>query len=247
MQAFNNYFEKQNKKTDQDKQCEFIAKAMQNAMKTTPETAELVLVVDRSGSMNSGKEDFEGGINAYIKDQQSQEGEARITLVTFDNEVEVLYHGDIKDCPEFKLVPRGMTALNDAMGQTITAIGQILKNTEESVRPKFISVITTTDGGENASTEFETKQVQDMIKIYTEERGFNFVFLGADYDAVSQSNYGSRGSTVANFSKCNTQAAYSMASAKTSTARGLVADGASVEIVSMALDYTEVDRKELES
>ena len=217
----------------------------ESIMETTPETAEIVLLVDRSGSMQNGKEDSEGGINAFINEQKTHEGSARITVVTFDNQVEVVYHGDIQKCPEFELKPRGMTALNDAMGESINTLGDLLSGIDKNKRPRLITFVTCTDGRENASKEFSTPQVQEMIKHQTEKYSWNFLFLGADYDAVSDSGYASSTSNAVNFGKANSKRAYEVTSNKLNLARSAVADGADIHAAGCNLDFTEEDREDL--
>lgn len=220
--------------------------SLDSVMETTPETAEIVMIIDRSGSMQTGRADFEGGINSFIEEQKKVEGQARITLVQFDNTIDVVYHGDLKDCPNYSLVPRGGTALNDAVGQTINFVGELLRKTDKDKRPKLISVITTTDGGENGSREFTTQVVQDMIKEQTDKYNWNFIFLGADYDAISNSGYASSAGTAANFSKGNAQTFYKGTSDKFGVARGLAAQGVDVASLAKSMEYTDQERKDFD-
>lgn len=234
MQAFRDYFSRQKK--------DFCLKS---TMKTDENTAEIVVLVDRSGSMQHGREDFEGGINSFIQTQKEHDGQARITLVTFDTEVEVIYHGDIQECPAFKLQPRGGTALNDAMGESINTIGELLRKTDEKDRPKLITFVCSTDGGENSSREFSTKQVQDMVKHQTEKYNWSFLFLGADYDAVGNNQYASNIDNSLNFSKSKVNQVYEMTSSKLSNARTMVSQGFSADAAGASFVYTEEDREEV--
>jgi len=127
---------------------------------------EIGFVLDRSGSMNAMKEEAIGGINAFLESQQKLPGEARLTLVLFDHEYIVTYDGvPIKDVPPLdshSYVPRGTTALLDAIGRTINTIGERLDKTPEPERPGKVIVAILTDGLENASQEFKRKEIFKM-------------------------------------------------------------------------------------
>ena len=108
---------------------------------------DITLVVDRSGSMSSIKEDAEGGINTFIQRQAELEGQAVITLVQFDTEYEILFKGKPANGVEpFKLVPRGMTALLDAIGRAIESTAARLDHTPEQHRPGLVAFVVMTDG-----------------------------------------------------------------------------------------------------
>jgi len=139
--------------------------------------------------MNAMKEEAIGGINAFLESQQKLPGEARLTLVLFDHEYIVAHDGvPIKDVPPLdnhSFVPRGTTALLDAIGRTINTIGERLGRTPEPDRPGKVIVAILTDGLENASQEFKRKEIFKMIKHQREVYSWEFVFLGAKQDAIS--------------------------------------------------------------
>lgn len=136
---------------------------------------EIIIVVDRSGSMSSICEDAQGGINNFISEQKEVEGGANLTLVEFDTEYDVVHNrADIQSVSDYLLVPRGMTALNDAIGTAI--------NTVKDPEGKVIVVIVT-DGGENSSREYTGSDVKDLIEAKTAD-GWEFVFLAANQDAI---------------------------------------------------------------
>jgi Mg-chelatase subunit ChlD len=142
---------------------------------------EIVLIVDRSGSMSDCKDEAQGGINAFIEDQKKAVGEANFTLVQFDTDYEFIHTGKpIKDVVAYALVPRGMTALLDAVGRAVSETGARLAALEEEDRPGVVMVIIVTDGQENASKEFNWNQVQEMIKHQKEKYQWQFLYLGAD-------------------------------------------------------------------
>ena len=124
-----------------------------------------------------------------LESQQKLPGEARLTLVLFDHEYIVTYDGvPIKDVPPLdshSYVPRGPTALLDAIGRTINTIGERLDKTPEPGRPGKVIVAILTDGLENASQEFKRKEIFKMIKHQREVYSWEFVFLGAKQDAIS--------------------------------------------------------------
>lgn len=144
-----------------------------------PTKARLIFVLDRSGSMASIENEAIGGFNAFVEAQKKVEGEASLTLVIFDNVIETI-HNDIplNEVPVLTsqvFVPRGMTAMNDAIGVTIT---QCLK---PEVGVKTIMAVLT-DGQENASKEYTGKMVGDLIKRAESEYGWEVLFIGANID-----------------------------------------------------------------
>ncbi len=150
---------------------------------------ELVFVLDRSGSMAGLESDTIGGFNSLIKDQRSAEGKALVTTVLFDTEF--IYVHDRADIDtvapmtERDYVPRGCTALLDAVGMTIRHIAGIHKYARpEDVPAKTIFVITT-DGMENASREFSYNKVKALIEKEQDKYGWEFIFLGANIDAAA--------------------------------------------------------------
>ena len=150
---------------------------------------EIGFVLDRSGSMNAMKDEAIGGINAFLESQQKLPGEARLTLVLFDHEYIVAHDGvPIKDVPPLdnhSYVPRGTTALLDAIGRTINTVGERLDRTPEPERPGKVIIAILTDGLENASQEFKRKEIFKMIKRQREVYSWEFIFLGAKQDAIS--------------------------------------------------------------
>lgn len=108
---------------------------------------DITLVVDRSGSMSSIRDDAEGGINEFIRQQGRVEGEARITLVEFDTEYHFVENGTrVEDVKPYELIPRGATALLDAVGRAINETGSRLAALAEKDRPGLVVFVITTDG-----------------------------------------------------------------------------------------------------
>jgi len=154
-----------------------------------PDLTEIAFVLDRSGSMNSIAGDAIGGFNSFLAQQQAEPGEAHLTLVLFDHEYLVAQDNvDIHSVPPLDTrtyVPRGMTALLDAIGRTIDAIGTRLANTPEDQRPGKVIVAILTDGMENASRDYDNRRVADMISHQQEKYAWEFIFLAANQDAIA--------------------------------------------------------------
>jgi len=149
---------------------------------------ELVFILDRSGSMGGLESDTIGGFNSMLAKQQEQEGECRITTVLFDHEYEVLHDRiDIKAVSPItgkEYFVRGTTALLDAVGRTIHKIGNTQKHTAEQYRAEKVLFVITTDGMENASREYTYSKVKSQIERQKTKYGWEFIFLGANIDAV---------------------------------------------------------------
>jgi hypothetical protein len=150
--------------------------------------ADLTLIaalLDRSGSMQSIKSDTEGGFDAYIEQQRGVPKRIEVTLARFDTEYEPVYaNRPIAQVPPLELQPRGMTALYDAVGRLITDVGAELAGRPENERPGTVIIVVLTDGHENSSREWTHEAVRALITQQQELYSWNFLFLGANMDAV---------------------------------------------------------------
>ena len=150
---------------------------------------EIVCILDRSGSMSAIRDDTIGGFNEFLIQQKKVEGEARLTLVLFDDQYEVVHGGvDIKavaPLTEDTFVPRGRTAMLDAIGRTLSTLVDRIANAPEKERPGKVIIAILTDGEENASREYDRKSIFDMIARLREKRGWEFVFLAANQDVMA--------------------------------------------------------------
>lgn len=149
---------------------------------------EIVFILDRSGSMSGLELDTIGGFNSMIKKQKKEEGEALISTVLFDDKIEVLHDRidlrKVEKMNEEQYYVRGCTALLDAIGSSIHHIGNIHKYAREEDRPEKILFIITTDGMENSSCRYTYEKVKSMVEKQKNKYGWEFIFLGANIDAV---------------------------------------------------------------
>jgi hypothetical protein len=149
-------------------------------------TTLLVLIVDRSGSMQSIRSDMEGGIGRLVEDQVTQPGACYVTLAQFDTEYELLYQAiPAAEVTGYQLIPRGGTALLDAIGRTIGEVRSSIDQLPFDRRPNHVVLAVVTDGLENSSREWSRHKVMDAVKERT-EAGWHFSFLGANQDAIQE-------------------------------------------------------------
>lgn len=150
---------------------------------------ELVFIVDRSGSMGGLESDTVGGINATLAKNREVDGEAIVSIVLFDNTAEVIVDrvpiNQVKDLTREDYQVRGCTALLDAVGNSIRHIGRVQGYMPDDYKAEHVIFVVTTDGLENASQRHSYADVKRSIEQRTEE-GWEFVFLGANIDAVGE-------------------------------------------------------------
>lgn len=209
---FDHFFGDKNKSGQRDA-------VVQDLSKLTPldNVDEIVLIVDRSGSMGTIRDDAEGGVNSFITEQK-ENGEANITLCEFDDVInEPVYNRiPITYAPTYKLVPRGMTSLLDAIGINMNKFRDV-KTTGQRI------AVIVTDGAENNSKEWNKKSVETLIEELKTD-GWEFVFLAADADAIQDAaKYGFDLDTSVQFDKRvagSSRGLYSAASTYTTSLRG---------------------------
>jgi uncharacterized protein YegL len=150
---------------------------------------ELVFILDKSGSMAGLESDTIGGYNAMLKKQQEEQGDVIVTTVLFDDNFELLHDRvnikGIKPITEKDYFVEGSTALLDAIGKTIHRIGNVQRNAWEDQRADKVMFIITTDGMENASSEYTYEKIKNMIERQKGKYGWEFIFMRANIDAIS--------------------------------------------------------------
>ena len=149
---------------------------------------ELVFIIDRSGSMSGLEADTIGGFNSMITKQNKEEGEALVSTILFDDQTEVLHDREnickVEPMNENQYFVRGCTALLDAVGGAIHHIGNVHKYARDEDRPEKTVFIITTDGCENASRRYTYEKVKQMVERQKDRFGWEFIFLGANIDAI---------------------------------------------------------------
>lgn len=154
---------------------------------------EIVFILDRSGSMSGLEADTIGGFNSMIEKQKKADGEAIISTVLFDNTSEVLHDRidvqNIKPMTEDDYTVRGCTAILDVIGGAIHHIGNVHKYARAEDVPEHTMFVITTDGMENASRHYDSEKVKKMIERQEEKYGWEFLFLGANIDAVETAKH----------------------------------------------------------
>lgn len=148
---------------------------------------ELVFILDRSGSMNGLEADTIGGFNSFISEQKKEDGEAYVTTVLFDNEIQTLHDrlklNEVPKMTDKEYTARGTTALLDAVGETVKHISNIHRYARKEDIPSKTLFVITTDGMENASTHYSYQNVKELIEDQ-KKAGWEFIFLGANIDAA---------------------------------------------------------------
>jgi len=165
---------------------------------------ELVFILDRSGSMSGLEKDTIGGFNSMLNKQKQLEGEVFVSTILFNSAVKVLHDRkkihSIHSMTENDYLPCGSTALLDAVGSAIDHIGNIHKYARRSDVPEKTMFVIMTDGMENASHRYDSRRVKEMIRRQEEKYGWEFLFLGANIDAVETgASFGIRADRAVNF------------------------------------------------
>ena len=151
-------------------------------------STELVFILDKSGSMHGLQQDTLGGYNGMLAKQRELDGECRITTVLFNHESSIVHDraglDHVRPMTIEQYQPSGYTALLDSIGMTINRIGTIQKNSPPQQRASKVMVVIITDGQENASWEFSLPHIRHMIERQQQRFGWEFIFLGANIDAI---------------------------------------------------------------
>jgi uncharacterized protein YegL len=151
---------------------------------------EIVLIIDKSGSMDTIKDDAIGGFNSFLTEQKDIERDANVTFVLFDDRYDLIHNGkDIHEVDELTKKtyrPSGTTALLDAVGRTVDRVGERLNELNDSEKPENVIVFILTDGMENASSDYTKDQVKGMIQHQESKYSWEFIYGGANQDAFEE-------------------------------------------------------------
>jgi uncharacterized protein YegL len=151
---------------------------------------EIVLIIDKSGSMDAIKEDAIGGFNSFLSEQKKIDRSANVTFALFDDRYKLVHDGkDINEVDNLTpktYQPSGMTALLDAVGRTVDRVGERLDELNESEKPENVIVFILTDGMENASSDYSKDQVKEMIEHQELKYSWEFIYGGANQDAFAE-------------------------------------------------------------
>jgi hypothetical protein len=208
----------------------------------------VAMVVDRSGSMSRIASATVEGLNSFFTEQRTSETQTSLLIVQFDDHYEEVFRGPVQDAPIFTLEPttsqgmahfspRGMTALLDAIGKTITELGKELEAMSEPDRPAKVVFVIMTDGEENASRHYSLPQIAKMIALQRDGYQWQFQFLAANQDAIATAakmNIPSVNTVTYNASHAGTQ---SVMSSMSSHVRSYGVTGQSI-----SMNYSAEDR-----
>jgi uncharacterized protein YegL len=151
---------------------------------SNPNFTALMLVIDRSGSMASIKDDMVGGLTSLLDEQKAEPGLLTVSMVTFDDAVELVHSMASPEAVGIELKPRGSTALYDALGFALNNLQSSIDALPDPVKPGNVQVIVVTDGEENASREYSGPSLKALVAEKLEKINWDIVFLGANQDAV---------------------------------------------------------------
>jgi uncharacterized protein YegL len=182
------------------------------------DATHIAILLDRSGSMDSIKEETISGFNFFLNEQKESGANASLTLVQFDTQATEVVHENapIQSVPPLNAQtyqPRGGTPLLDALGETIISTGRTLSVIPEANRPDKVVFVIITDGQENSSHKYNKAQVKEMLEHQTNVYKWQFIYLGANQDAFAEAgNMGIGMAQAANFTPANMPAAFAVAS-----------------------------------
>lgn len=162
---------------------------------------EILVLVDRSGSMESIKNDIEGAFKNYLAEQKKLDGECYLTLAQFDTQYEIVYENrPIKEIDSFTISPRGGTALLDSLARLVDDSGKRFSALKEEDRPAKVVVLILSDGETNSDRYTNASQIKEKIKHQESKYSWSFIFIGTNFDAVTTgADYGIACASSLNF------------------------------------------------
>ncbi len=144
----------------------------------------MLIILDRSGSMTGIRDDMVGGLEQLLATQAAEPGLLTVDIVTFDDQIELTHSFAQPEDVKIELIPRGGTALYDAVGRSLNGFGEALANLPEHARPGTVLVTIVTDGEENSSTEYSPEVIAKLITQQRDKYNWDITFLGANQDAI---------------------------------------------------------------
>ena len=151
---------------------------------------EIVLIIDKSGSMDAIKDDAIGGFNSFLSEQKNIDRSANVTFALFDDRYQLIHDGkdiqEVENLTKSTYQPSGMTALLDAVGRTVDRVGERLDALPDSEKPENVIVFILTDGMENASSDYKKDQIKEMIEHQQSKYDWEFIYGGANQDAFAE-------------------------------------------------------------
>lgn len=186
---------------------------------------EVIFIVDKSGSMQPLIDDTIGGFNGFVDEQKTVDGEARLTTILFNEHTDMIHNcvdiREVSPLDRSTYVVGGGTAMLDAIGEAIETVQKRIDNTPEDGRPENVVCVITTDGQENSSKNYSKSKIQSMIDHQTNGHGWQFIFLGANMDAVSEAaSIGIYNSATYFADRVGTQSVYSAVDCAVKGVRG---------------------------
>lgn len=204
---------------------------------------EIIVLLDKSGSMDSCLNDTIGGLNSFIEEQKKISGEVNFTLVQFNHRCETILNSvPIHTVTEQTMRPGGNTALFDAIGETITETGKRLAALPENQRPGLVLFMIITDGEENSSREYKSReQIKKMILHQEQKYSWKFSFLGSNQDGFAAGNAIGIASS-ATFDNSAPSKAFAATSSKFTRMRGLYNSGNESSLVDNSYTTDEISK-----
>lgn len=212
---------------------------------TNPDLTHIEFLLDRSGSMQSIVDDVRQGFDSFIASQREAEGQCTVSLSQFDDVYEEVFTAlPLAEVKALRLQPRGTTAMLDAIGRSVTALGQRLSALPEDQRPGSVIVAIMTDGLENASVEFTREQIKTMINHQEDVYGWTFMYMGADQDAIEVgAEIGIGAAQAMTYDRSQSGAGYQALSDSVSRYRSATAAGAAPQAARARAAFSDEERK----
>jgi hypothetical protein len=219
---------------------------MKEITMTNPDLTHIYFLLDRSGSMQSIVDDTVGGFDAFIAEQRKTPGECRVTLSQFDDHYDEVYADrPIAEVPSLVLEPRGTTALLDSVAKLVIDAGRRLAALPEDQRPGTVIVGIMTDGLENASREWSHPQVKELIERQTRDYSWQFLYLGADQDAIEVgASIGVGAGQAVTYGRGKVKQAMAATAANVSSYRRARAAGMPAAAAAAMSEFTEEQRRD---